>query len=44
MPFDRVPRKLLPSWVSERRPKGSTEFTYSRGVYNALKKVKIHGM
>jgi len=40
MPFD----KLLSSWVSEHRPKGSPEFTYGWGVYKALKKVKSNGM
>ena len=41
MPFDRLPRKLLSSWVYHRRPKGSPEFTYGRGIYKALRKVNV---
>ena len=37
----RTPRKLLTSWVVHRRPKGAPEFTYGRGIFKALKKVKI---
>ena len=36
MPFERLPRKLLSSWVFNRRPRGSPEFTYGRGIYKAL--------
>ena len=41
MPFTRMPRKLLSSWVNNRRPKGSPEFTYGRGMFKALKAVEI---
>ena len=41
MSFDRLPRKLLSSWVNHRRPKGSPEFTYGRGIYKALRKVNV---
>ena len=42
MPFARLPRKLLSSWVNNRRPKGSPEFTFGRGVYKALKVVDVN--
>ena len=42
MPFTRLPRKLLSSWVNHRRPKGSPEFTFGRGVYKALKMVDVN--
>ena len=41
MDFDRLPRKMLSSWVTERRPVGAPEFTYGRGLYKTLKKAEI---
>ena len=41
MDFERLPRKMLTSWVKEKRPRGAPEFTYGRGVYKALKKVNL---
>ena len=42
MPFERLPRKLLSSWVNHRRPRGAPEFTYGRGVLKALKVVNVN--
>ena len=36
MPFERLPRRLLSSWVFNRRLRGSPEFNYVRGIYKAL--------
>ena len=41
MSYDRLPRKLLSSWVPSKRPTGAPEFTYGRGVFKTLKKCKI---
>jgi len=41
MDFDRLPRKLLSSWVISNRPRGSPEFTYGRGLKKALCKADI---
>ena len=41
MGYDRLPRKLLSSWVPSKRPKGAPQFTYGRGIYKCLKKCKI---
>ena len=41
MSFDRLPRKLLSSWVHHKRPIGSPEFTYGRGIKKALKWFEI---
>ena len=41
MPMDRLPRRMLSSWVVNKRPRGSPQFTYGRGIYKALKKVDI---
>ena len=37
----RLPRKMLASWVYAKRPRGAPEFTYGRGVYKCLKKVGL---
>ena len=37
----RLPRKMLTSWVREKRPRGAPDYTYGRGVYKALKKVNV---
>ena len=41
MDEERLPRKMLTSWVKEKRPRGAPEFTYGRGVYKAMKKVNL---
>ena len=41
MPFDRLPRKMLTSWVCARRPVGAPQFTYARGLHKALDKTGI---
>ena len=41
MPYERIPRKMLSSWVGEKRPVGCPEFTYGRGLNKALKKSGI---
>ena len=38
---ERLPRKMLTSWVCEKRPRGCPQFTYGRGLQKALKKVDI---
>jgi len=37
----RLPKKLLSSWVCNRRPKGAPGFTYGCGVMKALKKAGV---
>ena len=41
MGSERLPRKMLTSWIRERRPRGAPDFTYGRGMYKALKKVDV---
>ena len=41
MNYDRLPRKMLSSWVYSKRPKGAPEFTYGRGIFKCLKKCEI---
>ena len=41
MDQERLPRKLLTSWVRNKRPRGAPQFTYGRGVMKALKKADI---
>ena len=41
MEKERLPRKLLTSWVRNKRPRGAPQFTYGRGVMKALKKAEI---
>ena len=36
MPFDRLPRRMLSSWVAAKRPSGGQLMTYGRSVYKAL--------
>ena len=42
MPFHRLPRKMISSWVASNRPVGCPEFTYGRGLDKALRKVGIY--
>ena len=41
MDFDRLPRKMLSSRVTEKRSVGAPEFTYGRGLFKNLKKGNI---
>ena len=41
MPFHRLPRKMLSSWCYAKRPIGSPQMTYGRGLYKALAKCNI---
>ena len=41
MEFERLPRKLLSCWVTSKRPLGSPEFTYGRGLKKALIKANL---
>ena len=42
MEFERLPRKMLSSWVANRRPRGAPEFTYGRGLIKSLKRVELN--
>ena len=41
MSFERLPRKILSSWVKNRRPRGAPEFTFGCGMYKALRCANI---
>ena len=41
MPFSRLPRKMISSWCYSKRPIGSPQMTYGRGLYKALTKCNI---
>ena len=41
MPFNRLPRRMLSSWVPSTRPSGAPRMTYGRGIRKALKKFNI---
>ena len=41
MNFDRLPRKMLSSWVCTKHPIDAPEFTYGRGLYKALTKAGV---
>ena len=41
MGMERLPRKMLTSWVNEKRPLGSPEMTYGRSLMKALKRAKL---
>ena len=41
MEMDRLPRKMLSSWVNEKRPRGSPEMTYGRSLMKALKRANV---
>ena len=36
MPYERLPRRMLSSWVPATRPKGCPEMTYGRTMYRAM--------
>jgi len=39
MPFDRLPRSLLSSWLPYKRPRGAPEMTFGKTMIKALKPV-----
>ena len=41
MTFDRLPRKMLSSWVVSKRPRRAPRFTYGRRLEKAMKKADI---
>ena len=41
MDYERLPRKLLSSWVYNPRPNGSPQFTYARGLHRALAQAHV---
>ena len=41
MDMSRMPRKMLSSWVCNKRPRGAPQFTYGRGLVKAFKKANI---
>ena len=41
MNMDRLPRRMMSSWIRNKRPQGCPRFTYGRGLTKALKKAKI---
>ena len=41
MPFERLPRRMLSSWVPHRRPVGAPTMTYGRSVFKALDKFNL---
>ena len=36
MPFDRLPRRLLSSWLPYKRPRGAPEMTFGKTMIKAL--------
>jgi len=41
MPFDRLPRRLLSSWLPYKRPRGAPEMTFGGTMLKALKTFDI---
>ena len=41
MSYERMPRKVLSSWVPNKRPIGAPEFTYGRSLFKCLKECSI---
>ena len=41
MDFDRLPRKMLSSWVTAPRPAGAPQMTYGRSICKALAKFNV---
>ena len=42
MKGDRLPRKMMSSWVRSKRPRGAPQFTYGRGLIKSLKKANVN--
>lgn len=41
MPFERLPRRMLSSWIPSARPTGAPRMAYKCAMYKALKKFHI---
>jgi DNA primase catalytic subunit len=41
MPFDRLPRRLLSSWLPYKKPRGAPEMTFGKTMIKALKTFDI---
>ena len=41
MPWSRLPRKMLSSWVRAKRPRGAPRYTYGRSLYKTLRKAGV---
>ena len=41
MSFDRLPRRMLSSWVASKRPRGAPKMTYGRSIAKALAKFNV---
>ena len=41
MPWNRLPRKVMSSWVRSKRPRGCPNLTYGRSLKKSLKKADI---
>ena len=41
MPWERLPRKMMSSWVRSKRPRGAPQLTYGRSLYKALRKAGV---
>ena len=41
MGMDNLPRKMITSWVNEKRPCSSPEMTYGRSLMKALKGANV---
>ena len=41
MPWDRLPRKIISSWVRSKRPKGCPNLIYVRSLKKSLKKADV---
>ena len=42
MDWNRLPRKLISSWVPHKRMVGAPEYTYGRGLVKCLKRVELN--
>ena len=41
MPWHRLPRKMLSSWVRSKRPRGAPKYTYGRSLLKSIRKSGI---
>ena len=42
MDWNRLPRKMLSSWVEHKRLVGAPEFTYGRGLMKSIRKIDLN--
>ena len=42
MNWNRLPRKMLSSWVEHKRLVGAPEFTYGRGLMKSIRKLNLN--